>query len=124
MSIAKKNIPWLGTGYCPLCNGTKIVKGVRDRILEISNGERKSPPDRPPYIHQNPLLFLPQVGKRTLNKLLAHFGTEMQVLHYTPYEELEKVVGGKIASLIILSREGKLSVVTGGGGIYGKVVTG
>lgn len=120
----QKNIPWLGTGYCPLCNGTKIVKGVRDRILEISNGERKSPPDRPPYIHQIPLLFLPQVGKSTLNKLLAHFGTEMQVLHYTPYEELEKVVGGKIASLIILSREGKLSVVTGGGGIYGKVVTG
>ncbi|ASS75028.1 TIGR00375 family protein [Tumebacillus algifaecis] len=109
---------------CPACGGTKIVRGVLDRIRSIANRtEPMHPPHRPPYFYQIPLDFIPKVGKKTIDKLLDHFGTEMNVLHRATEEQLHEVVGPKIARDIVLARAGQLAIATGGGGIYGKILS-
>jgi len=114
------DIDWLGC--CPFCSGKKIVKGVYDRLLEISDSESfSSAPERPPYYYQIPLSFLPGVGPKTIKKLISYFGTEMEVLHRAGLDELTQVVGREIAELIDKARHGQLDISPGGGGIYGKV---
>jgi len=101
----------------------KVVKGVLDRVLELSNRKKPFSPDfRPEYYHQVPLVDIPGVGKKTLEKLLKAFGTEMDVLHKVDYKQLVEVVGQRVATNITRAREGKLSILPGGGGKYGKVI--
>lgn len=104
---------------CPYCGARQFTKGVSERILELSDS--KKGPLRPPYIHQVPLDFLPGLGKKTMDKLLDHFGTEMNILHYVPKEELEKIIKPELVNLIIKAREGSLDVLSGGGGRYGRI---
>ncbi|RDU34992.1 TIGR00375 family protein [Neobacillus piezotolerans] len=105
---------------CGECGSLKTVKGVADRISELSDA-KSQPKGRPPYIHQVPLEFIPGLGPKMLQKLLWHFGTEMAILHEVPLGAMEKVIPEKLARLIILAREGQLSLSAGGGGKYGKV---
>ncbi|HLN63921.1 MAG TPA: endonuclease Q family protein, partial [Symbiobacteriaceae bacterium] len=109
---------------CPVHPDHKLVLGVLDRIYDyqmrqadVEAVERR----RPPYVHQVPLQFVPGLGKKAMEKLLAAFGTEMGVLHRATAEELEAVVGPKLARLVVGAREGSLAIESGGGGIYGKV---
>lgn len=105
---------------CPNCHRYKIVKGVTERINELGiKGIEK--PNRPPYIYQVPLEYLPGLGPKTYGKLLNRFSTEMNVIHHASYEDLKEVVRPNIAQMIIDMREGKLSIDAGGGGVYGKV---
>ncbi|MGZ0041806.1 endonuclease Q family protein [Paenibacillus ottowii] len=107
---------------CPNCGHTKLVRGVLDRIWSIADREEPViPSHRPPYIYQIPLEFIPGLGKAKLNQLLAAFGTEMNILHEVTQEELSRVVGNVLAEQIVLSREGRLALVSGGGGTYGKI---
>lgn len=109
--------------HCPLCHSSEVVKGVLDRIVEIADHPEPQPPaHRPPYHYQVPLQFLPGIGAVTLGKLLNRFGTEMHVLHEAAPEELELVVGRKLAQLVIQARLGSLPLLAGGGGRYGKAV--
>jgi uncharacterized protein (TIGR00375 family) len=105
---------------CNLCGSPKIIKGVADRILELKTSE-SSPVDRPPYVHQVPLEFIPGLGPKLLEKLVNHFGSEMAILHEVPYDALKEVVPDKIADLILKAREGKVNLAAGGGGKYGKI---
>jgi len=89
--------------------------------MMIRDRENPLMDSRPPYFYQVPLEFLPKVGPKTIDKLIEFFGSEMRVLHYASYEELTKVVSEDIAKNIVLSREGKLSIEAGGGGVYGKI---
>lgn len=108
---------------CPLCGTEDIVKGVLDRIAEIADyAEPRAPSDRAPYHYQVPLQFLPGIGAVTLGKLLNRFGTEMHVLHEARPEELQLVIGEKLAHLVIQARQGSLPLLAGGGGRYGKAV--
>ena len=50
--------------------------------------------------------------------------TEMNILHKLSHDDLEAVVGEKVAKTIIDAREGKASIQSGGGGIYGKLTVG
>lgn len=106
---------------CPDCGSTKWVRGVKDRISELSDQSVIHPNFRPPYYHQVPLEFYPGIGKKTIDRLLAHFGTEMAIIHQVSYEELQQVVGEKIATWIQMAREQKLSFEEGGGGVYGRM---
>jgi uncharacterized protein (TIGR00375 family) len=110
---------------CVNCGSPKIVRGVMDRILDIA--DREAPiimSYRPPYYYQIPLEFIPGLGKRKLEQLIGHFGTEMQVLHHAELQELAYVVGDVIAHSILQAREGALQVDVGGGGRYGKIQRG
>lgn len=105
---------------CSNCGGKHLVKGVAVRIEELKDAEETSR-NRPPYIHQVPLDFIPGIGPKMIQKLISTFGTEMAVLHVVTESELEEVVPAKIAVLIDKGRNGKLSLSGGGGGAYGKV---
>ncbi|MBS4173350.1 endonuclease Q family protein [Bacillus sp. FJAT-49736] len=104
---------------CPQCGSTQFTKGVSERIKELSTME--TGPNRPAYIHQVPLDFLPGLGPKTLHKLLDYFGTEMNILHNVPLEELSRVVKPELADMIMHARLGTLPLTAGGGGQYGKV---
>ncbi|MED4989181.1 endonuclease Q family protein [Parageobacillus toebii] len=106
---------------CPSCGHHRQIKGVFDRLKELKTGG--TPPERPPYIYQVPLEFIPGLGAKTYEKLLARFGTEMYVLHQATEEELKQSVGEKLAKLIMLARRGELSIQAGGGGKYGKIAS-
>ena len=58
-----------------------------------------------------------RLGEINKNK----FGTEMTILHNLSKDDIEAVVGEKVASEVIASREGKMRIQAGGGGNYGKV---
>ena len=109
-------------GKCENCGHSKYVKGVADRISELSTITEKMP-DRPPYIHQIPLDFIPGLGPKLRGKLLDHFGTEMAILHEVSFDHLKEVVPVKMAELIVEARSGKLKLAAGGGGKYGKVLS-
>ena len=107
---------------CPYCGGKNVTFGVFDRIELIKDKEKtKSPENRPPYIYQIPLTFIPGVGGKTIYRLLTAFETEMNILHKLSKDDIEAVVGEKIANNIVNAREGNMKVESGGGGNYGKI---
>ena len=107
---------------CDTCDSKKITMGVLDRIEIIKDKkESKSPDFRPEYIYQIPLTFIPGLGGKTIDKLLNTFETEMDILHKATYDDIETVLGEKIAQEIISARNGAIKLQEGGGGIYGKV---
>ena len=108
--------------HCNMCDSSKITMGVFDRIEMIKDKtETKSPEMRPPYIYQIPLTFMPGIGGKTIDKLLQHFETEMNILHRLSEDDIEAVAGEKIAHLVINAREGNVHIQAGGGGVYGKL---
>ena len=111
--------------HCDTCDSQNITMGVFDRIEMIKDKpETKSPEKRPPYVYQIPLTFIPGLGGKTIDKLLDHFETEMNILHKLSEDDIEAVVGEKIAHQIICSREGNVHIQAGGGGVYGKLTVG
>lgn len=107
---------------CPYCGSVKVTFGVFDRIELIKDKkETKSPKNRPEYIYQVPLGFIPGVGTKCIEKLLDNFGTEMTILHKLSKDDIEAVVGEKVASAIEKARKGETKIVSGGGGNYGKL---
>ncbi len=107
---------------CPICSSDKVTFGVFDRIELIRDKkESKSPANRPQYIYQVPLTFVPGLGSKTMDKLLNVFGTEMDILHKLSKDDIESVVGDKVANTIIKAREGNIKISSGGGGVYGKL---
>ncbi|MGN1298539.1 MAG: endonuclease Q family protein [Candidatus Scatovivens sp.] len=121
--ICEKNID--GTApvvHCDTCDSRNITMGVFDRIEIIKDKNKSiSPNHRPKYIYQIPLNFIPGVGGKTIDKLLNNFGTEMTILHKLSDDDIEAVIGDKIAKSIIKARDGKMHITAGGGGVYGKV---
>lgn len=119
-------------GKCMNGHQKGIVRGVHDRIVELTElqnewyGASKGDEavrrrERPPYIHQVPLSFIPGCGPKTISKLLDAFDTEMRVIHEVEEESLKDVVPEAIAKKIIDVRHGKLLIEQGGGGRYGKI---
>lgn len=106
---------------CPVNSRHKVLTGVLDRLEIIKDREAPDTSKRPPYNYQIPLDFLPGVGPKTIDKLIEHFGNEMNILHRATEEEISSVVKSDIAHSIILAREGKLGIQEGGGGVYGKI---
>ena len=108
---------------CPKCGSTKIIKGVFDRIQAIADfAEPHHPAHRANYFYQIPLEFIPGLGKKSLNKLMAVFQTEMNIIHQADELQLTSVVGKIMAGEIIKARSGTAIISAGGGGIYGRVL--
>ena len=121
--VCNKNIPGdAPVTKCDTCDSKNITMGVYDRIEIIKDKlETKSPDFRPEYVYQIPLTFIPGLGAKTIDKLLGAFETEMNILHKLSYDDIEAVVGEKIADNIEAARKGKMKINAGGGGVYGKV---
>ncbi|GAE36857.1 DNA helicase II [Halalkalibacter akibai JCM 9157] len=108
------------TLQCSNCGSTSMIKGVSDRLRELASS-KSIEVARPPYQHQIPLEFIPKLGKKTLEKLRDHFGTDMNIIHQVEEKQLQQVVSPVISSAIVAARNGTLSIKAGGGGTYGKV---
>ncbi|MFC0473376.1 endonuclease Q family protein [Halalkalibacter kiskunsagensis] len=116
---AKCSIP-TEENRCNHCRSSKLIKGVFERLRELASN-KTAKIERPPYVHQIPLEFIPKLGKKTIEKLRDYFGTDMSIIHHVPEEELRKVVQPSIATAILAARKGTLSIKAGGGGVYGKI---
>jgi len=112
----------INSSSCSGCGSNRFIKGVNDRINELQSiGNTKR--NRPPYIHQIPLEFIPGLGPKTLGRLRHAFGTDMDVIHAVPRERLLQIVRPVIADHILSARSGELSIQIGGGGTYGKIIS-
>lgn len=115
-------LPAEAEGRCPHCGYKAVVRGVKERIMQLADvPEGEHPLHRPPYVEQVPLEFVPGLGPKTRAKLYQAFGTEMAVLHRTDEQALAKVVGEKLAVTIMRARDGMLDISPGGAGVYGRV---
>lgn len=109
-------------GPCSFCGHAKTIKGVKDRITELSTSGEFTKRARPPYVYQVPLDFVPGIGPKTLAKLLKAIGTEMEIIHHANEQDLIEIVGEKITKSILALRNGTLEIQQGGGGKYGRVI--
>ncbi|MEI3610848.1 endonuclease Q family protein [Pseudogracilibacillus sp. SO30301A] len=116
--VCMKQAPYKSK-QCSHCQSKKIINGVFDRITELKDTDESN--QRPPYYYQVPLDYLPGLGKKTFEKLLDHFATEMTVIHHIPYQQLATVIPEKLAKMIVDMRKGELDIEAGGGGKYGRV---
>jgi len=106
---------------CSSCGNSKIIMGVLDRICIIKDYDTPDHPSgRPPYYYRIPLKDLPGIGPMTYNKLLG-VTNEIELMEHTTIEDIIQVGGEKAADIINAMRQGRLSIVAGGGGKYGKV---
>ncbi|NPA47918.1 MAG: TIGR00375 family protein [Thermococci archaeon] len=114
---------------CPACGG-RIKMGVRDRVLQLADTDER-PADRPPYIRLVPLAEVISrvtgrgVGTKTVERvyrsLVETVGNEIRVLVDAPVDEISRV-DARIASVVERMRTGRLRIVPGGGGRYGRLV--
>jgi uncharacterized protein (TIGR00375 family) len=105
------------------CDHSRVVQGVYDYILEAKDLPLPQHPDyRPPYYHRYPLSFIPGIGPKTRKLLLAAFPSEEYILDRATADELAAVVGHRLALRIIQVRKGQFRIISGAGGIYGKLV--
>jgi len=118
-------------GICPKCK-RKVTVGVMNRVDSLADRTVGfDPPHRVPFVN---LVPLPEIIGEALEKspatkavdkeyrrLLSHFGSEFKILLDIPIEELVKFSPGKISEGIKRVREGKLSIVPGYDGVYGKI---
>lgn len=115
--VCEKNVPGVApVTKCDTCDSKNVTMGVFDRIQVIKDKSvSKSPKTRPEYVYQIPLSFIPGIGNKVMNKLIDSFDTEMNILHQISLDDLEAVVGEKLAKNIMAAREGKLGITEGGG---------
>ncbi|QDR80786.1 endonuclease Q family protein [Sporomusa termitida] len=107
---------------CPECNSPRLITGVYDRINHIANYLKPQHPlHRPDYFYQVPLEFIPGLGKKIKDRLLAEFKTEMAIVHTAGRAELNQIAGTKITAFIMRARAGTAAIAAGGGGIYGRL---
>lgn len=122
-AIANDNI-------CPKC-GKRITIGVLHRIKALSDRKEHKARQGIPCKHLIPLSEIIAdafgVGKDTekvfseYNKLVSHFGTEFNCLLEVPEVELNEITTPKIAQAISNVREGKVNILPGYDGEYGKI---
>ncbi|RPF55706.1 uncharacterized protein (TIGR00375 family) [Aquisalibacillus elongatus] len=106
---------------CPHCQSKKIIKGVSERIQEVSQDHQLSQRPRPPYIHQVPLEYIPGLGPKTLEKMRKELHHDMYIIHKASEEQLLAISPRVLADRILQLRHGELEINPGGGGTYGSV---
>lgn len=116
---------------CPRC-GSKMTIGVLNRVEELADREDGFVPEGSvPYKSLIPLseliafafgtaVFSKKVDE-IYNQFIMHFGNEFNVLLDADYDGLKRF-NEKIADIVIKNREGKLKIVPGYDGVYGKIV--
>lgn len=116
---------------CPRCK-KKLTVGVMHRIEELSDRpEGFIPKDAIPSIHLIPLEEIIseamgyRVGAKTVgaeyNRLVQRGGSEFHILLDATPDELASFVPPRILEGIIRMRQGKVSIVPGHDGVYGKI---
>lgn len=116
---------------CP-ADGKKLRLGVRDRAVALGDGEIKTPPHRPPYLHIAPLLDIIALSlevksssskqvRKLYNKMREVFGPETIILAKTSIDEIGEL-NHRVAQMIQAYRNKSIGYVSGGGGRYGRLI--
>ncbi len=116
---------------CPVCH-KKLTIGVMHRVEELADRpEGFIPKSAIPFIHLIPLEEIIaeamgfRVGTKSVDaeydRLVEKGGSEFQVLLDAAPEELIPFVPKKILEGIIRMRQGKVSIIPGHDGVYGKI---
>jgi uncharacterized protein (TIGR00375 family) len=118
---------------CPVC-GRKLTEGVEQRVEELADRPVDYKSDNSPgFMRLMPLSEIiatvidagspsTQAVWKIYNPLISKFGNEYNVLIDATQEQLAAVVDPNVADAIVKVREGKVSVVPGYDGVYGKLV--
>jgi uncharacterized protein (TIGR00375 family) len=118
---------------CPVCR-RRLTKGVEQRVEELADRTMGFKPEGAiDYIHLLPLSEIlatvlgdssPSTTKvwDAYNRLIKKFSNEYNVLIDVPEEEMIETVDSKIAEAIIRVREGKVKVIPGYDGVYGRLM--
>ncbi len=118
-------------GICPVC-GKKMTKGVAERVEELADRSEGAFPEKKQsfmiilplsdiiatYLGKDP--FYAEVQKNYW-EILKNFRDEFQVLLEVPVDELERVCGKELSKMIMLNREGRVKIVPGYDGVYGRL---
>jgi len=119
-------------GVCPKC-GKGVTVGVMNRVEELASKERMENFTLPNAIPFKNLVPLCEIIAEALNKgvntkstakiyekLLSELKTEFNILLDADREEIASVAGAKIAEGVMRCREGKVRLIPGYDGEYGK----
>jgi uncharacterized protein (TIGR00375 family) len=117
---------------CPKC-GQQLTIGVLHRVEELADRkEGFKPKGAVDYKSIIPLSEVISIAVGTdvftkkvwdvYNQLIEKFGNEFNVLLNADKEEIRKIVKDRIADLVIKNREGKIKIIPGYDGVYGKPV--
>jgi len=118
---------------CPVCR-KKLTKGVEQRVEELADRPAGFKPENAiGFMHLLPLseIITAVLGASSpftrkvwgiYNELVEKFGSEYAVMMDASKNALAKVVDEKIAEAIVRVREGKVEVIPGYDGVYGKLV--
>ncbi len=126
----KPKVAMQNNNMCKECN-KKLTLGVLHRVEQLADRPKGFVPKNAKKFYE--LLPLMEViansfksglsSKIVFNeyyKLIKEFGNEFNVLLKVPLEELERVTYKEIAENIIDNREGRIKVIPGYDGVYGK----
>jgi uncharacterized protein (TIGR00375 family) len=116
---------------CPNCH-KKLTVGVMHRVEELADRpERFIPKNAIPSIHLIPLEEViaealgVRVGTKTVeteyDRLIERGGSEFRILLEATPDELALFVSPNILEAIIRMRQGKVSIIPGHDGVYGKI---
>lgn len=116
---------------CPNC-GRKLTVGVMNRVEHLADREENFVlGSSPGYKNLVPLIEIIAeamgVGKESMgaereyNSLVQRLGSEFEILLFTPKEEILEKCPPKIAKGILNVREGRVNILPGYDGVYGKI---
>jgi len=132
VSLSPKEAIKLGN-ICPVCR-KKLTKGVEQRVEELADRpEGFIPENAIGYMHLLPLseIIATALGVDSpstqqvwniYNRLIEKFGNEYTVLIDAPKQALSEVVDQRNAEAILRVREGKIKVIPGYDGVYGRPI--
>lgn len=119
-------------GICPKCKNPLTV-GVMHRVEKLADRKIfKKPADSPNSVHLIPLeeiiaaVYGTSVGTKTVESnyqnLIKNLGTEFEILQDLPISEIEKFSSKEMADGISRLRQGKVELLPGFDGEYGKIL--
>jgi len=118
-------------GICPRC-GRPLTVGVLNRVEQLADRpEGFQPENAIPYKSLIPLKEIIAevlgIGDSTkeveseYQKLISQFGSEFDILLNVSVPDLKSLTSPEIAEAISRVREGKVKVIPGYDGVYGKI---
>ncbi|MBI3335721.1 MAG: DNA helicase UvrD [Candidatus Portnoybacteria bacterium] len=116
-------------GVCPRC-GRPLTIGVLNRVWALADRkEGEKPKTAIPFKNFIPLQEIIEQVKKSKGKavqelysaLINAFGNELEIIENASFEQIKKPAGEEVAKAVIDVREGKVKIIPGYDGEYGKI---
>ncbi len=119
-------------GICPVC-GKPLTIGVLNRVEELADREEGfMPKNKIAYKSLIPLKEIiskallvgeqSKIVQKEYEKLIDNFGDEFNILLFVSENEIKKIAMEGVAEAIAMVRRGKVEMIPGYDGVFGKIV--